>query len=87
MTTAIQSTSSRDADKFVLRMPDGFRDQIAGLARASERSMNSEIICRLKQSVIQEQQALDQQKLIGLLLEKIEHLETRLHPQLLVQEA
>lgn len=82
-----QSTSSRDADKFVVRLPDGFRDQIAGLAKASERSMNSEIIVRLKQSITQEQQVQAQEKLINLLLEKIEHLETRLRPEQTVKVA
>lgn len=82
-----QSTSSRDADKFVVRLPDGFREQIADLAKASERSMNSEIIVRLKQSITQEQQVQAQEKLINLLLEKIEHLETRLQAQPLEQVA
>lgn len=78
MSTIHQSTSSRDADKFVLRLPDGFRDQIAAVAKESERSMNAEIVSRLKQSINQDQQIETQEKLINLLLEKIEHLEGRL---------
>lgn len=81
------TTSSRDADKFVLRMPDGLRSQIADLARGSERSMNAEMISRLRQSIIQEQQVQDQGKLISLLLQKIEHLETRLQEQPLEEVA
>ncbi|WP_271105122.1 Arc family DNA-binding protein [Pseudomonas tohonis] len=43
-------TDSRTADKFVLRMPNGMRQQIAGVAENNRRSMNSEIVARLDQS-------------------------------------
>ncbi|MFM5658990.1 Arc family DNA-binding protein [Aeromonas veronii] len=43
--------TSRDSDKFVLRMPDGMRSTIAELAKASGRSMNAEIVHRLQQSI------------------------------------
>lgn len=43
--------SSRTADKFVLRMPDGMRDQMAELAKNHNRSMNSEMITRLQKSL------------------------------------
>ncbi len=46
--------SSRTADKFVVRLPDGMRDRIAEVARNHHRSMNSEIIARLEQSLLQE---------------------------------
>lgn len=36
--------SSRTADKFVVRLPDGWRERIAEFARANHRSMNSHII-------------------------------------------
>ncbi|MET3454817.1 plasmid stability protein [Pseudomonas kilonensis] len=52
MTKAIYS--SRTADKFVVRLPDGMRERIAEVARNHHRSMNSEIIARLEQSLIQE---------------------------------
>ena len=49
-----QSTySSRTADKFVVRLPDGMREQIAVVAASSHRSMNSEIIARLQKSLEQ----------------------------------
>ena len=51
--------SSRTADKFVVRLPDGMRERIADVARNHHRSMNSEIIARLEQSMLQEG-ALDQ---------------------------
>ncbi|MQT47819.1 Arc family DNA-binding protein [Pseudomonas helleri] len=46
--------SSRTADKFVVRLPDGMRERIAEVARNHHRSMNSKIIARLEQSLIQE---------------------------------
>lgn len=36
--------SSRTADKFVVRLPDGVREQIAEFARKNYRSMNSHIL-------------------------------------------
>lgn len=44
--------SSRTADKFVVRLPDGMREQIAEVAREHHRSMNSEIIARLERSLL-----------------------------------
>ena len=46
--------TSRTADKFVVRLPDGMRERIADVARNHHRSMNSEIISRLEQSLFQE---------------------------------
>lgn len=46
--------SSRTADKFVVRLPEGMRDRIANVARQHHRSMNSEIIARLEQSLSQD---------------------------------
>jgi len=46
--------SSRTADKFVVRLPEGMRDRIAEVARTQHRSMNSEIIARLESSLQQE---------------------------------
>ncbi|MNB58513.1 Arc-like DNA binding domain protein [compost metagenome] len=43
--------SSRTADKFVVRLPDGMRERIAEVAREHHRSMNSEIIARLEKSM------------------------------------
>ncbi|MBP8263296.1 MAG: Arc family DNA-binding protein [Pseudomonas sp.] len=47
--------SSRTADKFVVRLPDGMRERIGEVARSHRRSMNSEIIARLEQSLFQEE--------------------------------
>ena len=44
--------SSRTADKFVVRLPDGMRERIGEVARSHRRSMNSEIIARLHAEVV-----------------------------------
>ncbi|SFB28163.1 Arc-like DNA binding domain-containing protein [Pseudomonas simiae] len=48
----MNNTSSRNADKFVVRLPDGMRGRIGEAAQQNHRSMNSEIIQRLEQSLI-----------------------------------
>lgn len=40
---------SRDADKFVVRLPDGMRDQVATAANADDRSMNSLIVKAIRE--------------------------------------
>ena len=50
--TPMPHTNSRTSDKFMLRLPDGMRDQVAQVARQNHRSMNSEIIDRLEQSLL-----------------------------------
>lgn len=45
-----QQSESRDADKYIVRFPDGMRDEIAASAKANNRSMNAEIIARLEKS-------------------------------------
>lgn len=43
--------SSKSAEKFVVRLPKGMRRRIADAARCYRRSMNSEIVARLEQSL------------------------------------
>lgn len=45
------NNQSRNADKFVVRLPDGLRDKIAALASSHHRSMNSEIVTHLERAV------------------------------------
>ncbi|HDS1696306.1 MULTISPECIES: Arc family DNA-binding protein [Pseudomonas] len=75
------TTNSRTADKFVIRLPDGLRADIAVLAEDNDRSMNSEIVNRLKRSIIQDQVSEEQTKLIGMLLQRIGELEAQLQPE------
>lgn len=45
-----QDSASRDADKYIVRFPDGMRDRIAEAAKVNNRSMNAEIVARLEAS-------------------------------------
>ncbi|WJD63126.1 Arc family DNA-binding protein [Pseudomonas kurunegalensis] len=76
------TANSRTADKFVVRLPDGLRADIAVLAEDNDRSMNSEIVNRLKRSMVQDQVNEEQTKLIGLLLQRITELEAQLPPEM-----
>lgn len=75
------TANSRTADKFVVRLPDGLRADIAVLAEDNDRSMNSEIVNRLKRSITQDQLSEEQTKLIGMLLQRITELEAKLQPE------
>ncbi|KAA8697152.1 Arc family DNA-binding protein [Pseudomonas proteolytica] len=68
---------SREQDKFVIRLPDGLRPQIAATARNNQRSMNGEIVIRLQRSLTQDQLRDEQEKIISVLLKKIEDLEAQ----------
>ena len=43
--------SAKNAEKFVVRLPLGMRRRIAEAARGYRRSMNSEIVARLEQTL------------------------------------
>ena len=59
---------SQKQDKFVLRLPDGMRDQIKAQAEKSSRSMNAEIIARLESSL--SSQEVNQISLLSLVIEQ-----------------
>ena len=44
-------STAKTAEKFVVRLPRGMRRRIADAARCYRRSMNSEIVARLEQSL------------------------------------
>ncbi|MBA4289433.1 MAG: DNA-binding protein [Pseudomonas sp.] len=71
--------SSRTADKFVVRLPDGMRERIADVARNHHRSMNSEIIARLEQSMLQESALGDELNM------RLDNPELSLHERELLQ--
>ena len=56
---------SREADKFVVRLPDGMRDQVAMAANADDRSMNSLIVKAIREYLDLQQR---QQVLLGALV-------------------
>lgn len=68
---------SRVQDKFVIRLPDGLRPEIAAVASRNQRSMNGEIINRLERSLTLEL-VLDQKyRVIAQLLNRITELEAK----------
>jgi hypothetical protein len=50
MKTEDKTAVSRDSDRFIIRLPEGMREQIAASAKESGRSMNSEVVARLQAS-------------------------------------
>ena len=44
--------NSRNADKFVVRLPEGMRQKIAEVAKKNHRSMNSEIVRCLEVQIL-----------------------------------
>ena len=59
------NNNSRDADKFVVRLPDGMRDLVAAAAEADDRSMNSLMIKAVREYLDGQQR---QQVLLGSLM-------------------
>lgn len=61
---------SRTQRKFVVRMPDGMRERIAALAKKNQRTMNAEIVLRLR-STLEKDEKIEDQVAAGELLERI----------------
>ncbi|MEE4359977.1 MAG: Arc family DNA-binding protein [Pseudomonadales bacterium] len=59
MTDDDSITNSKTAEKFVVRLPNGMRRRIAEVARYHRRSMNSEIVARLEQTLASNPPSLD----------------------------
>lgn len=53
---------SRDADRTVIRLPDGMLDELKAVAAANGRSRNSEIAIRLAESLKRDQKRLQREK-------------------------
>ena len=68
---------SRVQDKFVIRLPDGLRPEIAAIASRNQRSMNGEIINRLERSLALELVLDQKNRVIGQLLDRITELEAK----------
>ncbi|MFZ5693298.1 MAG: Arc family DNA-binding protein [Pseudomonadota bacterium] len=57
------------SDKFVLRLPDGMRDKIQALAKASGRTMNAEIVAALQEWISREDEQPARDKALAALME------------------
>lgn len=69
--------NSRVQDKFVIRLPDGLRPEIAAVASRNQRSMNGEIINRLERSLTLELVLDQKNRVIAQLLNRITELEAK----------
>ncbi|MBS5840540.1 Arc family DNA-binding protein [Pseudomonas lundensis] len=67
----------RVQDKFVIRLPDGLRPEIAAVASRNHRSMNGEIIHRLERSLSLERVLDQKNRVIAQLLSRINELEAK----------
>ena len=56
---SLNSTVTRESDKFMLRLPNGMRDLIAKEAKKNGRSMNAEIVSRLQDTFVVESEIED----------------------------
>ena len=72
------TTSSRDADKFVVRLPDGMRERINVVSRTNHRSMNSEIIKRLERTLNEDATGILNVEHVEQLSKRCKELEARL---------
>ncbi|HBO8958358.1 Arc family DNA-binding protein [Pseudomonas aeruginosa] len=54
--TELPASTSRDMDKFVVRLPDGLRAEVEAEAKRDERSMNSLIVVALREYLHGQQQ-------------------------------
>lgn len=48
---------SRDSERILIRLPDGMRDELKGLAAAGYRSVNAEVVARLRRDIDREKAA------------------------------
>jgi len=61
---------SPDKDRFIVRLPDGMRDQISAAAQANNRTMTAEIVARLRWSFEAGQDAVPTNMLVASNVEK-----------------
>ncbi|HHG5298913.1 TPA: Arc family DNA-binding protein [Pseudomonas aeruginosa] len=54
--TELSASTSRDMDKFVVRLPDGLRAEVEAEAKRDSRSMNSLIVVALREYLHGQQQ-------------------------------
>lgn len=64
--------------KFIVRLPGDLHNQFKHIAKRENRSMNNEIVDRLEKSLVADEARETNEKLISLLLRKVESLEERI---------
>ncbi|WP_025126660.1 Arc family DNA-binding protein [Pseudomonas sp. PH1b] len=66
------------AQKFIVRLPDDLHAQVKSIAKVQNRSMNNEIVNRLEKSLADDTAYELSEKLLTLLLKKVESLEKQI---------
>ncbi|NBF04293.1 Arc family DNA-binding protein [Pseudomonas sp. Fl5BN2] len=64
--------------KFIVRLPDDLHSQVKSIAKEQNRSMNHEIVNRLEKSLVDDESRELSEKIVALLLQKVESLEQQL---------
>ncbi|MCE4058363.1 Arc family DNA-binding protein [Pseudomonas sp. Au-Pse12] len=64
--------------KFIIRLPGELHTQFKHIAKRENRSMNNEIVDRLEKSLVSDEARQRDEKIIALLLRKVEALEHQL---------
>lgn len=78
--TLMESSNSKTADKFVVRLPDGLRERISEAAENNYRSMNGEIVARIDGSLDLERKYEEMRQLNRFLNQRIAVLEAAARP-------
>lgn len=78
--TLMESSNSKTADKFVVRLPDGLRERISEAAEKNYRSMNGEIVARIHGSLDLERKYEEMRQLNRFLNQRIAVLEAAARP-------
>lgn len=68
-----------DLDKFIIRMPEGMRAQLAKRAKTNGRSMNSEVVEILARALESELSPKEVDLSINELHQAVDHLQSELH--------
>lgn len=63
---------SEAQDKFIIRLPDGMREQLKAAAEANDRTMTSEVVARLRASFENEAPKLDPSPASNLFVDRLE---------------
>jgi hypothetical protein len=72
MKTSDNKLLAKEADKFIIRLPEGMREKIAKAAESNNRSMNAEIVDRLTRSFSEHSSAFtDVEKLSTKIADKV----------------
>ncbi|MFJ2452174.1 MULTISPECIES: Arc family DNA-binding protein [Pseudomonas] len=74
----LRSAMCSSLQKFIVRLPGDLHNQLKHIAKRENRSMNNEIVDRLEKSLVVDETREMNEKLISLLLRKVDSMEERI---------